>query len=107
MIIWGSGGKVVNCGSAGSHHCEVCEKERQFNLILQYRYWGVYWIFNFITEKQYLLLCDICSRGWELNNEEVESDLEKVPIPFMRRYGCLTLIGGIVAIGIISSIGGC
>ena len=52
MIVWGSGGKVVNCGAVRSEHCEVCEKERRFNLILQYRYWGVYWIFHFITVNQ-------------------------------------------------------
>ena len=66
---------MVNCGSAGSHHCEVCEKERQFNLILQYRYWGVYWIFNFITEKHYSCYVIYVAECWELNNEEVESDL--------------------------------
>ena len=107
MIVWGSGGKVVNCGPVRSQHCDICEKERQFNLILEYQYWGIYWIFNFITEKHYSLLCNICSRGRKLDSEEVESHLEENPIPFMRRYGCLTLLGIIAVFWILSAIGGC
>lgn len=75
MIVWGSGGKMVDCGPVRSQHCAICEKERQFNLILEYRYWGVYWIFNFITEKHYLLLCNVCSRGRKLDSKEIESHL--------------------------------
>lgn len=63
MIIWGSGGDVINLGTLETRRCEVCEKDRPFNLILQYRYWGLYWIFNFVTEKKYMLLCDVCQRG--------------------------------------------
>lgn len=107
MIVWGSGGDVVNCGAVRLQHCETCEKERQFNLVLQYRYWGVYWIFNFITEKQYLLLCDVCNRGWELDSSEVESNLNEVPIPFLHRYGCFTILGGIAVIWILGAIGAC
>lgn len=59
MIIWGSGGDTVNLGTQETKYCNTCEKERPFNLILQYRYWGFYWFFNCVTQKKYLLLCDV------------------------------------------------
>lgn len=37
-IIWGSGGKEVDFGLIESRVCAVCEKERSFKLLLQYRY---------------------------------------------------------------------
>ncbi len=107
MIVWGSGGDVIDCGSVATQHCEVCDKERQFNLVLQYRHWGVYWIFNFVTEKKYLMLCNICGRGWELEAYKVETEvLKESPIPFMKRFGCLTFIGIVAFIWIVGAISG-
>jgi hypothetical protein len=104
MIVWRSGGDTINLGTLETGYCKVCERERPFNLILQYRYWGLYWIFNFIAEKKYMLLCDVCQRGWELESREVENELKSVPIPFMRRYGFLVFIA-IIGIIILVSLG--
>lgn len=105
MIVWGSGNDRVDLGTVEKRHCEVCERERPFSIILQYRYWGVYWVFNFVTAKQYLLACDVCGKGWELEAAKVESELDKVPVPFMRRYGLLSFAGVIVLILLIGSLG--
>lgn len=104
MIVWGSGGDVLNFGTIETRHCEVCEKDRPFNVILKYRYWGLYWIFNFVTEKKYMLLCDVCHRGWELESSKVEIVMKGVPIPFMRRFGFLVLIGIVVSLVILGSL---
>jgi hypothetical protein len=92
MIIWGSGGNVVPLGRHETRHCETCEKERLFNLVLRYRYWHLYWIFALVTQKKYLLVCEICQRGWELPSRTVEEAIGRVPIPFMRRYGFVALV---------------
>ncbi len=97
MIIWGSGGDSVDFGVAETHHCETCEKERPYRLVLHYRYWGFYWVFNRVTKKQYAMICDICGRGWEIESSKIEPLLDTAPIPFMRRYG-LAILGGIFAI---------
>jgi hypothetical protein len=111
MIIWGTGGDMVNLGVLDTRRCEMCEKDRPFNIILNYRYFGFYWVFNFVTKKKYLLICNVCSRGWELDAGKLEPRLQSAPIPFMRRYGFLVLIGAIagivgvpLAIGVISAI---
>src|SRR5262245_31970782 len=105
MIIWGTGGDVVNFGILETRQCDVCEKDRPFNIILQYRYFGFYWVFNFITKKKYLLLCDVCSRGWEIDASKLEPHLTNATIPFMRRYGILVLIGAIVGLAVLASFG--
>jgi hypothetical protein len=59
-----------------------------------------------VTEKQYLLLCDICNQGWKLNAGEVEKQLGKaLPIPFMQRYGLLTLAAGFGALMVLGATG--
>ena len=105
MIVWGSGGSTINLGPLDTRRCDICEKDRPFDVILQYRYWGLYWIFNFMTQKKYLLLCDVCERGWELEANKIESSLKSAPIPFMRRYGLLTLVGIVVLLVIVRQFG--
>lgn len=95
MLIWGSGGEMRDCGVAAHKNCETCEKERAFHVLLEYRYWGIYWIFNLITSRQYWLLCEICHRGWQLDRKEVEPELGQPNIPFMHRYGLGLLAGAI------------
>lgn len=106
MIVWGSGGDALNLGTLETRHCEVCEKDRPFSVILQYRYWGLYWIFNFVTQRKYMLLCDVCQRGWELERSKVDGLLKEVPIPFMRRFGGFVLIGVVAALVIFGSLAG-
>ena len=101
MIVWRSGSDIVNIEAVESHYCEVCGTERPFHLVLQYKYWGLYWIFSFITKRQYLVVCEICNRGWELESKQIDRDMGKSSIPFMRRYGLVCLIIGIVVLAII------
>lgn len=91
MIVWGSSGDTVNFGPQEAKDCLTCEKSRPFDLIMQYRYGGLYWVFNFVMERKYLLLCSVCGRGWELPEKQVEQRVQMSRIPFMRRYGLLTL----------------
>jgi hypothetical protein len=104
MIVWGSGGDVANLGVLETRRCDVCEKDRPFNIILQYRYWGLYWFFNFVTKKNYLLLCDACNRGWEIDDKKLEPHLTKTAIPFMHRYGILVLIGAFFGLFLLISL---
>ena len=97
MLVWGTGGECKNLGTISHRDCETCERSRPYDLILEYRYWGMYWIFNFITGKKYWLLCDVCQRGWELHQTEVEKHFESLPIPFMQRFGLAVLVGGVTS----------
>lgn len=109
MIVWGSKGDIVNLGPQEARDCLTCERNRPFDLILQYRYGGLYWVFNFVMDKKYLLLCQSCGRGWELQSRAVESRVKDVRIPFMRRYGLASLagvIGFFILLDIVGSLRG-
>lgn len=92
MIIWGSGGDNVDLGEVDTRHCETCGQDRPFHVMLHYEYWGLYYIFNLVSSKEYMLVCEVCQRGWQLDGKEIESMVESNPIPFMRRFGCLILV---------------
>ncbi len=95
MIIWGSGGDNKDLGVVEHRNCPTCAKVQPFKLFLQYRFSHVYYIFGWVTEKKYLLACDVCRQGWELQAKEVEASLKENPIPFMKRYGWAFLVGPI------------
>ena len=101
MIVWSSGGDVLDLGAVETRHCETCDTERRFHLTLRYRYCGLFWIFNFVTDRKYMVLCEVCQRGRELDRNKAERVVESVPIPFMQRFGLpvlLVLVAVIVAI---------
>ncbi|MGJ3253075.1 MAG: hypothetical protein ACFE0J_18370 [Elainellaceae cyanobacterium] len=91
-IVWGSGGDSVDLKVIDHLQCDTCEKVRPFKILLQYRYAHIYWVFACVTEKKYLLVCDVCHRGWELKAKEIEKTFSKHPIPFIRRYGWMFLV---------------
>jgi hypothetical protein len=109
-IVWGTGGdKVYLEVSPQKKFCPCCEQERYYHTSLHYRYAHLYWLFQWITEKHYYHLCEVCQRGWELDLQEGEA-LEKAlpnnPIPFIARFGWAFLIVPVVlifAVGIFSS----
>lgn len=43
MIIWGSASDTKDLGVVETKHCDTCEKERHFKLVLQYRYSHLYY----------------------------------------------------------------
>ncbi|HEY0781337.1 MAG TPA: hypothetical protein VGE98_02700 [Thermoanaerobaculia bacterium] len=109
MIIWGSGGKVVDLGLTGYEHCEVCEKTRPFHVYLKYRYAHLYYIFSWVTKRQYVKACEVCGRGSELQKADVPALLPQLPasdpIPFMNRYGWLiglSILGALLLFGVFA-----
>ena len=105
MIIWGSGGGNADLGVAEQRDCQTCEKERPFKVLLHYKYAHLYCL-RWVTSKAYYLACDVCQRGSQLDTKEVESKLDKNPIPFMTRYGWTFLVGFIGAIFLIAALSG-
>jgi hypothetical protein len=100
MIIWGSKGEAVNLGPQASRHCPTCEKERPFHVMLQYTVRHFWYVFKWVTGKQYALVCDVCQRGSQLDAKAVESKLAKSPIPFGTRWGWAFLVGLLAIAGV-------
>lgn len=103
MIIWNSGGDIVQLGYHETKYCETCEKTSSFNVILEYRYWGLYWLFNFVTSMKYLLVCEVCQRGVRLEKTEVKQKHKTASIPFMHKYGFL-ILASLISIFVLSGV---
>lgn len=88
FAIFSSGTGTINCGTVESQDCDICKRKRRFYIILEYKYWSIYWIFNFLTNKQFSMHCTICGRNWELLGDE-EPTIKEYPIPMIDRAGCL------------------
>lgn len=100
MIVWGAKSEVANLGPQASSHCPTCEKERPFHLMLQYTVRHIWYVFKWVTGKQYATVCDVCQRGNKLDTKVVEARLKKSPIPFGARWGW-AFLAGMVAIAAV------
>lgn len=88
MLVHVSGGdRVVYVRPEPEQVCPVCEQVCPFTLILKYTHVDFYFIFSFVSYRQYFIACDYCGRGEEADRHEVEATLDQIPIPFRTRYG--------------------
>ena len=95
MIVWGAKSQVTTLGPQPSKQCSTCEKERPFHLVLQYTVRHIWYVFKWVTGKQYAVVCEVCQRGDKVDTKLVESKLPKSPIPFGARWGWAFLAGAI------------
>jgi hypothetical protein len=108
MIIWGTGGKHLDLGKVNHQHCETCGAHRDYHLMLNYRYFHLYWFMTVVTKREYFILCQICSRGWGIKPAAAKELLPggKSPIPFWTEYGLVTIFGTLFGLGMVSSLVG-
>jgi len=104
MIVWGSKGEVEVLKADEHKHCQVCEKERTFMVQLHYKVNHIWYLFKWVTGKQYVKVCEVCQRGEKLVTKEVEDKLGKPAIPFMHRWGWAFLIALIVGFVVFADI---
>ena len=107
MLIWGSGGNTVRVAAVESKDCPTCGMERNFALYLQYRYAHLYYLFSWITRREYLVACDVCKRGHSVTREEMAAHLTEDPIPFLQRSGWKIgagILGGLIGVVALASV---
>lgn len=106
MLVWGSRGGVVDLPQQQSRHCPVCERERSFRLRLQYKVSHLWYVFKWVSHKQYAMVCEICQRGEALATHAVESRLGKPRIPHSSSRAWMVAVAGIACMIVFGLIGG-
>lgn len=95
MVLYPSAGPSRECdlGSVHPQDCEVCQREQPFHLVLSYRSERVWMVFGNLRGRSYLLVCDVCKTAYRVPRAAALqlAKLDREPIPFMQRYGCLLL----------------
>ena len=102
MIIWGFGRERVELGPAQARECGHCAHRRPFRHVLRYRFVHIWYLFCWVTEKQYLAVCDICHHAVPQDTQAFEAALPRSPIPFYRRSGWVVLLGLVAVVGAAS-----
>ena len=104
MFIWGAKGAVADLGHQADKHCPTCERERPFHVMLQYTVRHFWYVFKWVTGKQYASVCTVCQRGERLATKAVEAKLTKPPIPFATRGSWMFLVGLVAIAGVFGVI---
>lgn len=104
ILVWGSEGKSVDLGPAGTEACPTCGQERPYRWTLDYRRHHVYYLFGFVTKKRYRRICEVCRQGQDQQAAAMEAALGKSPIPFMERVGCLAALGAVAALVLVLAL---
>ncbi len=108
MFVWGSKSGVADLGPQGSRQCPVCERERSFRLMLQYKVSHFWHVFKWVSEKQYAVVCEICQRGEKLATQAVEAKLGKPRIPTGSSRALMLVVAvvvGLYVLGLVSGAG--
>lgn len=93
-------------GPVHPQDCEVCNREQPFHLVLSYRYEHVWEVFGNLRGRSYLLVCDECKTAYRIPPDIALrlGNLDREPIPFMHRYGCLLLWLAILVLAVVSMV---
>jgi len=102
MLIWGSGGGHALIGPAGTGQCDNCSAVRPFNFGVNYRYAHLWYLFSFLTRREYVRLCSVCDRGTKVSRDEALDNGGTEAIPFLRRWGWTI---GAVLVAVIAVVG--
>lgn len=104
MIFFGWRTHLLRLNRTEVHNCQICGQQRPFYLMLRYNRWHLYWLFGMVVSKQYMMLCDVCGQGWKLEAQAEERFFSKSPIPFMHRFGLLSLATTTLLMGAVISL---
>ena len=95
MVLYPSRGpdQERDLGPVHPQDCEVCRSEQPFRLVLSYRYERLWLLFGNLRSRSYLLVCDACKTAYRVPRDTALrlARLDREPIPFLHRYGCLLL----------------
>jgi hypothetical protein len=98
----------IDLGPVPPQDCEACGCEQPFRLCLLYAYERILVIFGNLRGRSYLLICEVCGTPYEVPPEVGRklARLQRDPIPFLHRFGCLLFIGCVVILTILGWIFG-
>ncbi len=104
MLIWGSAGKAVDAGDAGTQYCEVCKENRTFRYLLTYKVRHIWYLIRWATSKNYYRTCQVCNNNFNsvapvASSAGVDGGSKpKSPIPFFDRWGWAIGLGVVAAL---------
>ena len=91
-------------GAPETHHCDICQQERTFRQVVTYKVHHLWWIFRWVTDKSYGVICQICRNGHRVEARAAEASVSKNPIPWFDRLGWAGGLGGLAVLGSLGAV---
>lgn len=107
MIIFGTRKEDVDLGPVHPQDCEVCNKQDQpFRLRLVYRYDHVWFVLGHVRGLSYVIVCENCGTPFRIPPAAGRKlgRLERDPIPFLDRYGCLLVFSVFILLATLAVV---
>ncbi len=104
FIVWQSGQDVVRGGDYGEQHCGNCGRECPHAILVRYKYTDFYWCLGLVTGHDYFVACDRCNAAMQISKAEAQQHIASVPIPFMRRFGCLLAVATVAVFAVVANL---
>lgn len=92
FFVWGSGGGRAELGDTATQKCDVCENTAPFKAVVDYRYGHLWYLFSFLTSREYAKVCSHCGNGYVVNKSEMKAEFPKENIPFIRKWGWAVVV---------------
>ena len=104
IINWGSDDVII--GELEKLDCPICRSVQNYQTRVGYSYFGVMWIFNFVTKKEFFRVCMKCQNAWQVEAHSLGELAKSDGIPFMKKYGIFIFIALIALLIVIAKIFG-
>jgi hypothetical protein len=112
MLIWGSSGKAVDAGDAGTHYCEVCKEQRSFRYLVTYTMRHIWYVIRWSTGEKWYQTCQVCNNNFNSEAPAAPSagiddgKKPKSPIPRFDRWGWAFALGAIALFVVFAVVTG-
>jgi hypothetical protein len=106
IFFYGSGEGDAVLGSAGEYTCPSCGEMSAFSAVVHYTYYHLYWLFSFVTGRQYRAVCGNCGATTPIDPATTRERFPKDAIPFIRRRGWMLVLAAVGALVVYFGVAG-
>lgn len=106
MIVYGWGGGESVLGEVGTHDCPACKQHGSFSARVGYRYFHIWYLFSFLTGRDYYIQCDNCQNAAKVDKATIKKQFPKDNIPFIRKRGWMIIAIPLAVLFCVGAVSG-
>lgn len=103
LVPIGSRRHLLVFAATENNPCATCGETREFELRLRYEHGTMFYLPVCVTERQYQLVCPVCTHGWLVERRSAEAMLGGEPIPWRHRNGWMLLAAAALVVAVAIS----
>lgn len=107
LLHYGTGGGESELGAFDALPCPQCGGTARTTALVQYGYFHLWYLFSFLTDRNYMLRCESCRAERHPSEETIRELKERFPrdhIPFVYKNGALLCLRVLSAVLFLMSL---